>query len=336
MSFIHSFLQQTVYMGMPDDSVLKNNGTVTAAPNFSPDGDAAVLDKAIKTKGVDERTIIEILVKRNNQQRQQIKEAYLKASGKPLESALKSALKGDLEDVVLALLKTPAQYDAQLLKEAMKGLGTDEETLIEVMASRTNREIMDMKKAYKEEYKKDIEDDIKDDASGDFRTALFELCKANRTEGVCEQMIDSDARALYEAGEGRKGKDTSVFIDILISRSAPHLLKVFERYSKYSKVDVAKVIDLEMKGDIESCLTAVVKCAGSRPAYFAEKLHLAMKGKSPKKNVLTRIMVSRSEVDLKRIKEEYLKNYKKTLYQEILDDTKGDYERILLALCGDN
>lgn len=52
---------------------------------------------------------------------------------------------------------------------------------------------------------------------------------------------------------------------------------MFERYSKYSKVDVAKAIDLEMKGDIESCLTAVVKCAGSRPAFFAEKLYLAMK-----------------------------------------------------------
>lgn len=41
-------------------------------------------------------------------------------SSQPLDAALKSALKGDLEDVVLALLKTPSQYDAQLLKQAMK------------------------------------------------------------------------------------------------------------------------------------------------------------------------------------------------------------------------
>ncbi|KAF0033481.1 hypothetical protein F2P81_013547 [Scophthalmus maximus] len=277
MSFITAFLQQTVYLGMPDDSVLKNEGTVTAAPNFSPNGDAAVLEKAIKAKGVDENTIIEILVKRSNEQRQQIKEAYQQASGKPLELALKSALKGDLEDVVLALLKTPAQYDAQQLKLAMK---------------------------------------------------------ASRTEGVSEQLVDSDARALYEAGEGRKGKDCSVFIEILITRSAPHLRKVFERYSKYSKVDLAKAIDLEMKGDIENCLTAVVKCAGSRPAFFAEKLNLAMKGKGTRKRILTRIMVSRSEIDMKRIKDEYKKNYSTTLYQDILDDTKDDYEKILLALCG--
>lgn len=96
--------------------------------------------------GVDENTIIEILVKRSNEQRQQIKEAYQQATGKvigikqrahlkctqdhmtslcifslqPLEAALKNALKGDLEEVVLALLKTPAQYDAQQLKLAMK------------------------------------------------------------------------------------------------------------------------------------------------------------------------------------------------------------------------
>ncbi len=54
-------------------------------------------------------------------------------------------------------------------------------------------------------------------------TVCLSSSQAGRTEGVCEQLIDSDARALYEAGEGRKGKDSSVFIEILTSRSAPHL-----------------------------------------------------------------------------------------------------------------
>ncbi|CAL8347000.1 unnamed protein product [Lota lota] len=334
MSFIQAFLQQSVYLGLPDDSTLKNEGTVTPAPNFSPEGDAGVLDKAIKAKGVDENTIIEVLVKRSNEQRQKIKEAYQRASGKPLESALKSALKGELEEVVLALLQTPAQYDAQQLKLAMKGLGTDEDTLIEIMASRTNREMEAIKRAYKEAYKKELEADIKSDTGGDFRNALLTLCKAARTEGVNDELADSDARALYAAGEQKKGTDASVFIDILTSRSGAHLRKVFDRYSKYSKVDMAKAIDLEMKGDIESCLTAVVKCAGSKPAFFAEKLNLAMKGKGTRTKILTRIMVSRSEVDMKRIKEAYKKDYGKSLYQEILDDTMGDYEKILVALCG--
>lgn len=93
-------------------------------------------------------------------------------------------------------------------------MGTDEDTLIEILASRTNRQILDLKKVYKEglcqsssnnlqfpeakiwtttqvsvgklipllrllcqEYKKELEDDIKSDTSGDFRTALIALCK---------------------------------------------------------------------------------------------------------------------------------------------------------------
>jgi len=42
------------------------------------------------------------------------------SSVQPLDVALKGALKGELEDVVLSLLMPPAQYDASLLKNAMK------------------------------------------------------------------------------------------------------------------------------------------------------------------------------------------------------------------------
>uniref|UniRef100_A0AAR2LV63 Annexin n=1 Tax=Pygocentrus nattereri TaxID=42514 RepID=A0AAR2LV63_PYGNA len=315
MAFLQQFASQgSCVCGLDDLAV---QGTVKPAPQFSASGDAEVLDKAIKVKGVDEVTIIEVLAKRSNQQRQQIKAAYQQAAGKPLDAALKSALSAELEDVVLALLRTPAQYDAQQLKVAMKGLGTDEDTLVEILASRTNSQIRELKKAYKDEFKKELEDDIKSDTNGDFRNALLALCKA-----------------LYEAGEKRKGTDCTVFIDILTSRSAAQLRKVFQLYSKYSKVDVAKAVDLELKGDIENLLVAVVKCAGSKPAYFAEKLNLAMKGSGYKGKILTRILVSRSEVDLVQIKQEYKKKYGKTLYKDILDDTKGDYEKILLTLVG--
>ena len=82
-------------------------------PTFNPSSDVEALHKAITVKGVDEATIIEILTKRNNAQRQQIKAAYLQEKGKPLDEVLKKALLGHLEEVVLALLKTPAQFDAE-------------------------------------------------------------------------------------------------------------------------------------------------------------------------------------------------------------------------------
>ncbi|XP_019466051.2 annexin A1 [Meleagris gallopavo] len=217
-----------------------------------------------------------------------------------------------------------------------QGLGTDEDTLIEILASRNNREIREASRYYKEVLKRDLIQDIISDTSGDFQKALVTLAKGDRSEDphVNDDLADNDARALYEAGEKRKGTDINVFITVLTSRSYLHLRRVFQKYAKYSKHDMNKVLDLELKGDIENCLTALVKCATSKPAFFAEKLHLAMKGSGTRHKQLIRIMVSRHEVDLNEIKAYYKSLYGISLRQAIMDELKGDYETILVALCG--
>uniref|UniRef100_A0A8C3ER45 Annexin n=1 Tax=Corvus moneduloides TaxID=1196302 RepID=A0A8C3ER45_CORMO len=320
MAMVSEFLKQAWFMDNQEQECIKSSKGghgVQSYPNFDPSADVAALDRAITVKGVDEATIIDILTKRTNAQRQQIKAAYQQTKGKSLEDALKKALKSHLEDVVVALLKTPAQFDAEELRASMKGLGTDEDTLIEILASRTNQEIKEANRYYKEVLKRDLTQDIISDTSGDFQKALVAL-----------------AKALYEAGEKRKGTDTGVFVTILTTRSYPHLRRVFQKYTKYSKHDMNKVLDLELKGDIENCLTALVKCATSKPAFFAEKLHLAMKGAGTRHKDLIRIMVSRHEVDMNEIKGYYKSLYGISLRQAIMDELKGDYETILVALCG--
>lgn len=129
---------------------------------------------AIKTKGVDE---VNILTNCNNAQRQDIAFAYQKRTKKELASALKSALSGHLEMVIWGLLKTPAQYDVSELKVPMKGLGTDEDSFIEIIYSRTNQELQEINRVYKEMYKTDLEKDIVSDTSGDFRKLMVALAK---------------------------------------------------------------------------------------------------------------------------------------------------------------
>nr|XP_020024395.1 annexin A2-like [Castor canadensis] len=125
-------------------------GSVKAYTNFDAERDALNIETAIKTKGVDEVTIVNILTNRSNEQRQDIAFAYHRRTKKELPSALKSALSGHLETVILGLLKTPAQYDASELKASMKGLGTDEDSLIEIICSRTNQELQEINRVYKE------------------------------------------------------------------------------------------------------------------------------------------------------------------------------------------
>ncbi|XP_067884962.1 annexin A1a isoform X2 [Heterodontus francisci] len=334
-NLVSALLQQTMHSSKyPSPS----GPTVTPFPNFDASADATALNNALHAKGVDEATIINILTTRTNWQRQQIAADYQQSVGKQLKDVLQCKLSGKLETIALDLLQTPAQFDAHQLHSAIKCLGTDEDCLVEILVSRSNKEIKEIIKAFKEAFDCELEEKIKDDTSGVFQMALIALLKASRDEScaVDHDLADDDARALYEAGEKRKGTDVETFINILTSRNATHMQTVFERYTKYSKHEIDKALDLELKGDIENVLISLVKCMGNKPDYFAEKLYNSMKGYGTKDKVLIRIMISRSEVDLKDIKMAYKAKYGTTLYKAIEDDTKGDYEKILLALAGSN
>ncbi|KAG7327789.1 hypothetical protein KOW79_009395 [Hemibagrus wyckioides] len=311
--------------------------TVLPALNFDPEKDAGWIDTAIKTKGVDEDLIIDILTQRTYSQRREIAFEYERKAKKDMITALKGALSGSLESLILGLMKNTAQYDAFELRASMKGLGTDEESLIEIVCSRSTEELLEIKKVYKELFKKDLEKDVAGDTSGDFCRLLLSLVEAKRDEPsniVDYEKIDNDARALYEAGVKRKGTDVATWIAIFSERSVSHLQKVFGRYNSYSPYDIKESIRKEVKGDLEKSFLTLVECFENKQLYFASKLNDAMKTKSIKEKVVTRIMVSRCEVDLMKIRMEYKAHFGKSLYQTISDSTKGDYQRALLNLCG--
>uniref|UniRef100_A0A8C6YXA0 Annexin n=1 Tax=Nothoprocta perdicaria TaxID=30464 RepID=A0A8C6YXA0_NOTPE len=314
MSTVHEILSK---LSLEGDHSLPPSAyaTVKAYSNFDADRDAAALETAIKTKGVDEVTIINILTNRSSEQRQDIAFAYQRRTKKELSAALKSALSGHLEAVILGLLKTPAQYDASELKAAMKGLGTDEDTLIEIICSRTNQELYEINRVYRES------------------NQLFGK-RCEDTSVIDYELIDLDARELYDAGVKRKGTDVPKWINIMTERSVPHLQKVFERYKNYSPYDMLESIKKEVKGDLENAFLNLVQCIQNKQLYFADRLYDSMKGKGTRDKVLIRIMVSRCEIDMLKIKSEFKRKYGKSLYYFIQQDTKGDYQRALLNLCG--
>lgn len=290
----------------------------------------------MKGFGTDENAIIELLGSRTNKQRVPMVAAYKTTYGKDLIRDLKSELTGNFEDLVLAMLKTPAQFDASELREAIKGAGTDEACLIEILSSRSNAEIQEITRIYKADYGKSLEDAISSDTSGHFRRLLISLSQGNRDERetVDISLAKQDAQKLYAAGENKVGTDESQFNAILCARSKPHLRAVFQEYQQMCGRDIEKSVCREMSGNLESGMVAVVKCIKNTPGYFAERLHKAMQGAGTKDRTLIRIMVSRSEIDMLDIRQEYVRTYGKSLYTHISGDTSGDYKKLLLKLCG--
>lgn len=312
------------------------HGTIKAPASIDPETDAGVLRKAMKGLGTDEAAIINLLVTRTNAQRQQIRNKFKLLYGKDLINELKSELSGNLEECILALLEPKALYDAKSLRRAMKGAGTDEGCLIEILCTRTNAEIVEIKQAYKTKYGRNLEKDCVSETSGHFKRLLVSMCQGAREENAAVDMEKAkrEAQELYQAGEKKWGTDESKFNQIIAVRSFPQLRATFDEYVKISQRDILNSIDREMSGDLREGFKAVVMSVRSRAAYFAEKLYKSMKGAGTDDRTLVRLVVSRSEVDLVEVKKAFLERYHKTLYKMIEGDTSGDYRRLLLAIVG--
>uniref|UniRef100_A0A8C6KH59 Annexin n=1 Tax=Nothobranchius furzeri TaxID=105023 RepID=A0A8C6KH59_NOTFU len=285
--------------------------------NFNAKHDAELLHRAMKGIGTDEDTVLMVLTARCNDQRQEIKAAYKKTYGKDLVSALKSELGGLFEDLIVSLMTPPVLYDATQLHKALKGAGTDDQVLIEILASRTGEEIKEITKVYKKEFGGKLEKDICGDTGGSYRKLLVILLQGSREEDVDEDNIEKDAKDLYAAGEGKCGTDEEKFITILGNRSEEHLRRVFDAYKKISGSDIEESIKGETTGNLEDLMLAIVKCVKSVPGYFAESLYKSMRRAGTDDKTLTRIMVSRSEVDMLDIRANFKKMYGQSLYTTI-------------------
>ncbi|KAM9315057.1 annexin A5b isoform 2-T2 [Pholidichthys leucotaenia] len=313
---------------------MASRGTVKPVGNFNANADAETLYKAMKGLGTDEDAILQLLTARSNAQRQEIKASYKTLFGKDLIDDLKGELGGKFETLIVGLMSPPIAYDVTSLRNAIKGAGTDEKVLVEILASRTPQQVKDIIAAYRQEYDDDLEEDICGDTSGHFKRLLVILLQANRQTGIQQGNIESDAQALFKAGEEKFGTDEQSFVTILGNRSAEHLRKVFDAYMKLSGYQMEETIQRETSGNLRDLLLAVVKCARSVPAYFAETLYYAMKGAGTDDNTLIRVMVSRSEVDMLDIRAEFRKMFASSLHSKIKGDTSGDYRKALLLLCG--
>lgn len=61
---------------------------------------------------------------------------------------MKGDLSGHFEHLMVALVTPPAVFDAKQLKKSMKGAGTNEDALTEILTTRTSRQMKEISQAY--------------------------------------------------------------------------------------------------------------------------------------------------------------------------------------------
>ena len=169
------------------------------------DTDCRALRAAMKGIGTDEAAIINILTSRPNAHRYMLKHRYKALLGRDLIKDLKDELSGHFEDVCIALLESPYELDCRSLYEAMARIGTNEATLIEIIATRPTHQLYQDKILFQQMYGKDLVRYVESETSGHFRKVLVAMLQCQRHEvdyPINEQELRMEAQRLYSAGAG--------------------------------------------------------------------------------------------------------------------------------------
>ncbi|RVW67017.1 Annexin D4 [Vitis vinifera] len=122
--------------------------------------------------------------------------------------------------------------------------------------------------------------------------------------------------------------EDDAIVRILTTRSKLHLKAVV----KYYKEIYGKNIDEDL--DTLMSLKETLQCLCNPQAYFSKVLNNAFKDDADEntKEALTRVIMTRSNVDMKEIIEEFDKQYKVPLTQKIEDVALGNYKDFLVSL----
>ena len=267
--------------------------------------------------GKDENYFIDLTLNKTNSERIKLRDDYKAKFGRDLLEDFEKNFKSDFLETLIGVFKSPAEYDADLLYKAMKGIGSDKDIITEVLCFRNPERINQIKEKFQEKYGKDLVAEIKSETSGDYQKIVLKLLEGDRTQdGKADvEKCSGIADELYKAGEGKIGTDESIFIKYFTSLSPNELLIVCKEYHKKYKKNMLDVIENEFPSE-----------------FFAKQIMESIKGIGTDDVKLIRSVITRYSIDMKKVKKYFKKMYNKELLDEVKDDVNGSYGRILEAL----
>ncbi|KAF5372508.1 hypothetical protein D9758_005255 [Tetrapyrgos nigripes] len=350
--------QQVFYLGTPIPSLhLQTSSLVTLVPGYNPNTDVEKIRKATKGWGTDEAAALHLAA---------LGAAFKASVGENLVDILRSETSGWFKSTLQAIALGPLFYDVHLIDEALRGAGTDEQLLTELVTDRTLEDMRLLKEGYAYKHQKGgdvdaLEREARGGLSGVVKT-LFTISlsshRAPENAPVDHALVEKDIKALYEAGQGKIGTDEIAFCDVLVNRSRAHLGVLCEAYEKkYQKL--TKVIKSEFSGQLRDTLLYIIqgaKAPNDKSKDHKDKknkdhkapvipetwgiirdvklLEKSMKGLGTNNKELVRriIRLHWSPTRFRLIKDAYYHKYGKSLEDRVAGETSGDYKKLLVAV----
>ena len=272
------------------------------------------IHNALKDKEITK--IVELICKRTNSQRQKIKDTYYSSYGNDLIVEFESKLSGNIKELILGLMKTPEDFDASEMYSAMKGLGTDELRLSEIIATRPSRHLFQVKERYPILYTESLDEAIIGDTSKCYQKILIAIIQGKRSDNPYPntQKMKEIVEKLNGGEKGKLNEDS--LVQYFGSCSYGEICTICRLYEKTYKTSILDDIKNSVDGDAYDFFKMFLEYISDPGSFFAERIH------NFKDKDLIRILTSRSEVDMDEIRDSYKELYK----TELIDDLKEKIE----------
>lgn len=232
------------------------HNVTTQKPPSTPqiDADVAGLDDAFKGVGTKNDQLIQILCTKPKEYIQQLRAVYnhshtmdllskiqLETSGACAMGGCAGSLAltftraGRFQEVFENMLLTDPEYRAHCVHRAVKGIGTDEMMLIDVLLTSSNEQVRQTKAAYQHHFLIPMQLRVDLDTSGKFQGVLDAVLNCKRPEsGVDMSAVPGDLETMYGATEGKFGTDEKAILNLVATRSREHLWYLNNAYKTRS------------------------------------------------------------------------------------------------------
>ena len=291
---------------------------------------AELLHSSLFTKK-DEEAIYDLITKTSLSDRISISRYYKGAFNSSLFSDIQSKIGGDFGYCAGQMFLSPIEFCLHHLK---LGLKNDYETVLEILTSKTNEELKVIEKVYKLDTGNELRNDIMKEYKGIIGKNLilmFDTARSNNSKlrkNECERL----AKLLIEKEPKLWVEDEKIFKDIFLMKSPEELVLIARYYFNITKNNLIETINDKLKDKNQLLLKEILFNNIMPHELFAEKLNLAIKGIGTNEEILSRVLVSRYEIDMPLIKEMYEYKYNISLKDHIIDDTSGMYQKLCLFL----
>ena len=224
--------------------------------------------------------------------------------------------------------------DADALRKAMKGFGTDEAALIKILAQLDPLQMANLVDTYTSHVGRDLKKDVKSETSGDLEKALLALI---------DGPLIQDVVALNDALAGMGTKE-DLLNEVLIGRSNADLRAIKTAYQQKYNRTLESAVSSDLSTDEDRLFKVILKAVRAEEATVVDpaaidkdvrEIHEATTARTGTDELaVSSILATRSNAQIRAIAQAYPNRYHSSLEEVIKKEFSGHIRDALLMIVG--